>query len=361
MDPLQKLHTLTNLARLLEKAAEARAAGEGAAGAAAAEAAAAGSDPQQGQPQGPQQGQPTQAPAAREQLLQQAELLSGAYLAPFAAKLAAAQGDFDRARQAADPAQLRGAERWFLPALDALARAQGREWEAFFARLADQMNEQWQGQPFPFRDARGLQYTLSRDMEEIARQRKAMLEVVQRLSRVCANPSARDVETAGHCFQCKPEMGTPGIVCAHCSEADPVLDRFELCLFGRQFQQALPGRHVKQADVGTGRTNPSSAETALRALAGLVGRGADGDDADARQAAKAHLDVLEATRREFSRARALLVAQRQALAARDELDMANSSFRLRAGPEIPPPGAPRVPGVRASPALSAPSAHSTLH
>lgn len=214
-----------------------------------------------------------------------------------------------------------------------------------------------------------------------------MTATIDRLARMCADPTKHDVETAGHCFQCKPELGTPGVVCVHCSEArewppcsphttrapclcacpvgrsshvqshgaserecgsfptpqaDPIMERAERCLFGRQFEQAMPGRHMKAADVGTGRTNPSSAETALRALSAFASR-ADGGgaDADARAAAKAHLEVLEASRREFTKARALLVAQRQTLSARDELEMANSSFRLRAQHEIPPPGALR--------------------
>lgn len=86
---------------------------------------------------------------------------------------------------------------------------------------------------------------------------------------------------------------------------------------------------------------PLPAQTALRALAGFAARadgGSSGAEAPARAAARAHLDLLEATRKEFTRARALLVAQRQALAARDELDMANSSFRLRAQHEVPRTG-----------------------
>lgn len=85
------------------------------------------------------------------------------------------------------------------------------------------------------------------------------------LSPLSSDPSMRDPFPCRG-TQTRPELGTQGVVCVHCSEADPVMEHAERGLFGRQFEQAIPGRHLKVADVGAGRTNPSSAEARFACL-----------------------------------------------------------------------------------------------
>ena len=305
LDRLQRLHTSTCLLRLLQTA-------PGGAPAGCAEAQA---------------------------LASEADSLREAYVAAAAARLAADAAELERVSAVAG-ADLGGADSWFLPLLTELGRPSERDrWDSLLARLGNALNDRWQGHAFAFRDAAGLQYVLVQELQQIAAARAAVVASVSALSAATERASAADVEAAGHCERCRgvhPRgLGTRGVLCRHCRESDPVFDKAEALFFGRQMEN-LPGVHLPKADVGQGRQSPSSCEAALRVLAAFAARGGD----EERGAAKAHLEALEATRREFTRARALMLAQRAALAARDELVMATTPFRLRLPHEMPAPGRP---------------------
>ena len=96
---------------------------------------------------------------------------------------------------------------------------------------------------------------------------------------------------------------------------------------------------IAQADVGDGRSAPSSAEVALKFLAARVPKSGFGAVA-AKESSLAHLEMMEDMRREFTRAMTLVKHQREEMYASDELAMATTRIRVRAPHEIALGGLP---------------------
>lgn len=113
--------------------------------------------------------------------------------------------------------------------------------------------------------------------------------------------------------------------------------------------QTANRKGLQNSDVGLGRSNPSSAETALRMCATRFAK----DSGEAR----GHLERLELARRQFTHARVWMQSQRALLTAKDELAMAATRDRLREPAECPKKGEPDpVPGpwrqVRTAPSFA---------
>ena len=314
LDALQRLHALRNLHAAL--AATSAAAGSNAAAA-------------------------SRIAEERLALARDADVIAEAYLAPHVARAAAAARDLARASRAADPSALpTGADGWWLAALGRAARASDGG-SALAQRLRDAVQERWQDAAVPFTSCAGAQAALTASLRDIGAARRELLATAAALDRATSAASPADVWAAGHCGACRGGAGVASVRCRHCVAAEGPVAAAENALFGRQIKASMPGRHVEEADVGAGRSAPSSAETCLRALAGWVTR-SDGC-ADLADAARAHLEQLEGMRREFAKASAAMLAQRTALAARDELDMAATRLRLRTEAEASGIGRDPVP------------------
>lgn len=65
-----------------------------------------------------------------------------------------------------------------------------------------------------FRDISGLKMVLLRELGAIESGRKDLLERLTGLDAGLDNPDPLDVERAGHCSRCQPDMKGP--ICAHC-------------------------------------------------------------------------------------------------------------------------------------------------
>lgn len=189
-------------------------------------------------------------------------------------------------------------------------------------------------------------------------------ELLQRLTDLGAkmeNPDIFDVERAGNCSRCQPDMKGPA--CAHC-EAEELFQAYENRLFFLKVtgtgevavsaEDALIAQHAslalkrresshKDAPVevlerrarNRGVTSaqvtraPSGTERILTTLRGQVGR-------DKLPAARKHLQLLEAMRKEFAQAKVLALAQREVFFEVHELNMATTRLRLRyPGEKIP--------------------------
>ncbi|KAK9810177.1 hypothetical protein WJX72_006177 [[Myrmecia] bisecta] len=241
-----------------------------------------------------------------------------------------------------------------------------------------------------FRDLFGLKLLLQGELEAMAAARQAALSVLGQLTESCRQLDPVLVEQAGQCGRCRgSELGVAGRVCPHC-RLDEQLLAWEVRLFSLQTRAMAAGQEIsaeeaiRQAqaatlrrvgqggykeqagllendeagDGGAGRAKdtymsrgvrtqegvsgtevirqPSEAEQVLRLLLGLL-RSLKGLDAHAAaqrdavlSAAKVGLEALEEQRRVFLRARALSLAQRSVLYARDEMEMATMRTRLLA-------------------------------
>ena len=255
---------------------------------------------------------------------------------------------------------------WWVEAL-ALARRDersSRESALLFDRLVDgALQGSWQGERVSFTDLDGFAFALERELQRLTESRSAFLETQARLSRIARDAKPEDVDAAGRCGACVVGGGerrnfffetttttttttTPNrrdrdrVMCHHCL-AQPGLVTYEDAVFGRQASDdhvrgGARGR-VARADVGAGRSAPSSAETALRFLLGRVSK-----DTHARlhESGSAHCEALELMRREFRSANVLQKHQRDEMHARDELVMATTRIRTRRDDEIALGGLP---------------------
>lgn len=244
-------------------------------------------------------------------------------------------------------------------------------------RLVDnQLSGRWQGREIAFTDLAGLRFALETALDELGRRREEFLDRLEHLAKVTADADPVDVEAAGKCVLCvakttmhddddgvvfagrqraKPasnrernlrdidaRSGGGRTLCQHCA-ASPLFKRYEDVLFGHLGMDAgmtAGGRgRIAQADVGDGRSAPSSAEVALKFLATRVPKQGFGAVA-AKESSLAHLEMMEDMRREFTRAMILVKHQREEMYARDELAMATTRIRVRASHEVALGGLP---------------------
>ena len=259
---------------------------------------------------------------------------------------------------------------WWAEALSLARRDARDEGSGLFDRLVDgALQGSWQGERVAFTDLNGFRFALERDLEKLTTLRATFLEDAARLEKITADAKPEDVDAAGRCGACVLGGGekrnfffdsqaadsrrhdaafTSGargreapVTCHHCL-AQPRLAAYEDAVFGRQASDehvrgGARGR-VARADVGAGRSAPSSAETALRfLLAKCVSRSVS---RSLFEAGSAHVESLELMRREFRNACVLQMHQRDELHARDELAMATTRIRTRRDDEIALGGLP---------------------
>ncbi|EIE26712.1 hypothetical protein COCSUDRAFT_59229 [Coccomyxa subellipsoidea C-169] len=391
LDPLQKLHTLSNLAELLGS------------------------------------GVPGVPHTLRDDSLgAEAEKIREEYLVQWVAKVAAAEKDYraaldhmERPGAAAEqsetaawfkgpgrsggaapssssaPAASEEVELWYLDAIDLILQNSDDYGERAASAIRDQLSVIDEMRRKTERNATslarritglaGLKLLLRNELGASAAAREKALKMLQDLSDVNhARPDSL-VEQAATCGRCRSELGEAGRVCRHC-KMDDVWLGWEMRLFRLDTRAMEAGAHVspedalRQAQAATLRhigrggldeeaamqaggdgaagasdmgrelvstveivRHPSEAEQVLRMLPGqlrglkhLPQRAAAQREA-LLAAAKAALDRLEAGRRVFLRGRALALAQRFALYARDELAMSTLRIRVRVSGEYVKP------------------------
>jgi len=260
-----------------------------------------------------------------------AQELQDGYLAARAAAVAAAQSELDSATRNASLLTKPHAGDWAIDALAVALRAGSDITQGLLSRMIDATQQRWQDTAVPFKDLRGAQLTLTNSMRGISVAHTQLCSLGAKFASRCAAASEADVYAAGHCSGCHgAELAQTGVVCMLCAAKESIA-AIEGTLFGRQMKSTLPGRHVQEADVGAGRSAPSSCETALRVLHSWTQRGPFKESFDSafHDRAKAYLDAMEAARRHFTKASNAAREQQFALAARDELQMAVTRLRLR--------------------------------
>ena len=258
-----------------------------------------------------------------------------------------------------------GAVWWVEALLDASTAQDGGK--QFLVRLIDSgLNGSWQGDSVKFTDLSGFQFVMQRELEKLTEKRTGFLENMTLLTRITKDANAQDVDNAGRCGMCVTGGGERNnffgngvvanshrnanshvntrhqVICVHC-EVSGEMSSYEDVVFGRQASDehvrgGARGR-VARADVGAGRSAPSSAEMALRYLLTKYNM-VSGNKTANKQQAEAHVLSLEEMRREFQRANVLQKHQRDNMHALDELQMAVTRIRVRRDHEIALGGLP---------------------
>jgi len=240
---------------------------------------------------------------------------------------------------------------------------------AFNDRLRDQLDGRWQGKKIAFEDLSGLQLQMAMDLQEIDTARKALLDRMEELKDIVKSAPPERVREVGMCETCRAgtDFATPGVMCVFC-HTEPLFETYERKIMGSQTlsaarpveqkkqkkkdkekEKGLPmfsrvGRKIGGEREETNRGGASAVETVLQML--LVSLRTRSLVMDAKQqdsyitAGKSHVNTLEAMRKEFYKASALFVQQRESMAARDELDMSAMRIRVREDYEIPNFGQP---------------------
>ncbi|KAG0565163.1 hypothetical protein KC19_8G169500 [Ceratodon purpureus] len=378
VDPLQKLHTLHNLAEVLK--IKSRIGGD------AGEDHAAVSNDSRLETSGNVNRPDVPRTLRDDLLLKQCEEIKAKYLAPFHAKLGTVQADFQSASKQVQEAKSDlsdGGSAWWMEVLSSLEQQPdlGRD---IIKKIRDQLLENdhlgeagnmgrvrhnnLSSIALRFRDIPGLKMVLVMELEAMEESRKELLKRLSELGAKIENPDMFDAERAGNCSICQPEMKGPS--CAHC-EAEELFQAYENRLFFLKVtgagdvavsaEDALIAQHaslaLKRRETSSAGNKgapvevldrrarnrdktsaqvtraPSGTERILTILRGqlhlAVGK-------DKLPAAKRHLQLLEGMRKEFAQAKVLALAQREVLFEVHELNMATTRLRLRfPGEKIP--------------------------
>ncbi|CAL8467045.1 g6581 [Coccomyxa elongata] len=383
LDPLQKLHTLSNLADLLK----------------------GGSMP--GIPR-----------TLRDDSLQaDADKIREEYLVQWVAKVAAAEKEYTSAlehmnrpgtgeqsdaatKSAGPPSSGRAApssssgylsldeeECWYLDAIDLLLQYTDDQGDRMATAIRDHLaardevrrkhEKNATSMARRFSSLAGLQLLLKNELAASATAKEKALKTLEDLTDVYHERPDSLVEQAATCGRCRSELGEAGRVCRHC-KMDDVWVAWEIRLFRVETRAMEAGAYVSAEDalrqaqaamlrhIGRGGLNeeggvasasdgvpevgrregenvstvdivrqPSEAEQVLRMLPGQLRSlkhlppRAVGQRNALLAVAKTALERLEAGRRVFLRGRALALAQRFALYARDELAMSTLRIRVR--------------------------------
>eukprot|EP00898_Chlorokybus_atmophyticus_P007364 jgi/Chlat1/7629/Chrsp64S07159 len=353
-DPLQRLHTLHNLAEV--------------------------------------QARPglSVAPTLRDsQLATQAAEIRDNYLAEHIVKAAAVQQDYKKQHELVESrsAELsrtriqigqRGGQGgvWWLHALQLIER--NMNIKEFIAKVQehlstkdiDYQNRNAANFAHRFRDIIGLQLLVQNELDAIATRRAAVLA---KLPEVTHAATVAGMHRAAHCRKCRPSEMT-GPDCQFC-ELEESLSSYELRLFtfratsaamhavvtiddaerarqrafqthrslmalsgasrdmrntaaeGLQAAGSRAGQSVDASQVATS-LDPSQTEVVLKYLL-RAGKQAIANDPEVASAGAIHLAMLEAMRLEFLKLRQLVGAQRDVMYAHDELGMATLRLSLR--------------------------------
>eukprot|EP00850_Spirogloea_muscicola_P012812 SM000084S23148 [mRNA] locus=s84:552074:559947:+ [translate_table: standard] len=314
------------------------------------------------------------------------------YVAPFRAKLAAAQHAFDLVHSQARDAeaacdQEEAGQLWWHAALALVVRQRPDGGRELVDRLKSQLPEADHLGNFyrnastlanRFRDVAGLQLVLRRELDALAESRRALMLCLDDLRARTLAAAPNDVEATGQCGSCHSEFAGPP--CPFC-RADEVIQPYENRLFflrtearsagqvasaeeavitqqrslarNRQLVAGVPSRGRKKhlaslaapdPSMGRGMRNvtgqtsaaralvtwsPSESEKILRILVAYL-KSLRAETPKALLAAGSkHLEYFEALRKEFAEVRVLGNAQRGLLYALDELNMATTRIRLQ--------------------------------
>ncbi|CAK0735069.1 hypothetical protein CVIRNUC_000523 [Coccomyxa viridis] len=389
IDPLQRLHTLTNLSELLAAGVQGIA-----------------------------------RTLRDDQLQSQAEDIRQEYLAQWVAKVSSAEKDYrgavDQMERSAAPGAARSSggprggpaegaagsgeelDTWFLDGLDLLLQHSPDQGERAAEAVQDQLTQidamrrkvekNATSLARRFRNLAGLKLLLLDEMRALELAKRKAMSVLDELSEACSHRPQTLVEqasipqtcSAATCGRCRAELGEAGRVCRHC-RMDDVWIGWETRLFRLEARAMGAGGYVSHEDAvrqaqaaslrritqggldeasilyaeglagssgEAGRRDrevvstvdivrhPSEAEQVLRMLPGHL-RGLKKLPPEAARvrdsvlaASKAALERMEACRKVFLRGRALALAQRMALYARDELNMSTLRIRTRIAGEF---------------------------
>ncbi|KAK3126035.1 hypothetical protein QOZ80_7BG0613020 [Eleusine coracana subsp. coracana] len=287
------------------------------------------------------------------------------YLSVFTARLTVAQKDFSAASTEVLnlTREVENHMNWWLHALDCVESSNGSANELI--RKIDSSSTKStialgsSGISSRVKTIAGLKYAIQSDIDSLQNSRQQLMDRILEVDKTMDNPRDDDVEGQRYCPKCYDGTGS---LCIQC-EVDELFQRYEARLFvvrksntdsvidSVEEAQDLQKRKYelnhffrnKRTNEGSepGDTNnnprsarentqvyrhPSRTETALRVIRNhskiLLGRQYD-------VAAKKHLLLFEAMRKEFSQARFLSIAQNQLLRAHDELKMSISRMKLK--------------------------------
>ena len=216
-----------------------------------------------------------------------------------------------------------------------------------------------------FTTVHGLKMLMNTRMQALWEMRG---EVLARIKEQCSEPTDGAVAEAGNCGDCKANYEKKGRRCQSCQMAD-LLDEYKCVVFHHDAERekrqsarredgksamwweeriagaAGEGDRSQQADaknVETAERRRSEAETVLRVIIKLLrehsGGGAAAASSDKQgicaagellEEGKVHLDVWEALVGEYNKVQILWRTQRERLEKLDELTMANQRLRFR--------------------------------
>ena len=270
---------------------------------------------------------------------------------------------------------------WWLDIMHYIEKSPGNMQAQLLQRIHIQCDGRWQGEKIAFKNWHGLCLQILSDLQKIGSSRKALLERMEELKEIVASESPERVREVGMCETCRAgtSFATPGVLCAFC-HTKPLFEMYERHVMGTQTlstarvngdldeeqtkkkrkDKGLPptptppthsrfGRKIGGEREETNRAGASAAESVLQMLLSMLSvRSMHQTDIvpDAVEKeiithrAKSHLSALETMRKEFYKASALFVQQREKMAARDELEMSAMRIRVREQYEMPTYGKP---------------------
>ncbi|EFJ18575.1 hypothetical protein SELMODRAFT_444519 [Selaginella moellendorffii] len=297
-----------------------------------------------------------------DMLISQCDELRKKYVSGQYANLAAAQQDFYAAHKEIASAQSHDkSSRWSRWWLDAFA------WVQSSSQRSDHLLERIKhgledvnraggrnasSLVLRYHDLNGLKFLLSQELDAIHETRDHVLSRLLEVDGGMQNPNPDYVQRAGQCSQCQPRH--TGITCVHCAidlmfqkyanrlfyltsraaELDGIVTAEDA--FVSQVRSLVKGN--KETETNTGRRKGaavaavthrcSETEMVLKILLAYM-KAETNLEEDEIEAAKKHLEYLEALRSEYAAARRLTTAQQLVLTALDELSMSTTRLCLQ--------------------------------
>ncbi|XP_051143623.1 uncharacterized protein LOC127260028 isoform X2 [Andrographis paniculata] len=296
------------------------------------------------------------------------EDLKQKFLSVFTTKLSAAQQEFRKSfDQVCDIRRKNQNATWWLDALHHIEQDKDSS-----SLLIQKIGEALSGNlnkksriPANFRTITMLKYYVQTGLDALQDSRKTLLDRLMEIDQTMENPREEDIMLVRYCKNCNSNFDGPA--CTHC-ELDEIFQVYEARLF--RLNKSNNGEMITSVEEAV---NLQKRKSALNQFYWNLSRGDknssasasdDKDDGKKRDAgekvtvskspsdleivltiirsnsrgllekdtilaARKHLDLLEAMRKEYSLARSLAIAQAQVLRAHDEIKMATSRLRLR--------------------------------
>ncbi|EFJ36495.1 hypothetical protein SELMODRAFT_404554 [Selaginella moellendorffii] len=275
---------------------------------------------------------PLQKNSEDDMLISQCDELRRKYVSGQYANLAAAQQDFYAAHKEIALAQSDDkSSRWSHWWLDAFA------WVQTSSKQSDHLLERIKHGLEDVNRAGGRNASslvLSQELDALHETRDHVLSHLLEMDGGMQNPNPDYVQRAGQCSQCQPRH--TGITCAHCA-IGLMFQKYAIRLFYLTSRAAeLDGivtavRRLCFSSTFTGRRKGAAAvthrcsetELVLKILLAYM-KAETNLEEDEIEAAKKHLEYLEALRSEYAAARRLTTAKQLVLTALDELSMSTT-------------------------------------